>query len=52
MNFEPMCYYTEDYERLFSYYEYDGCIWYSYDDVMDKLGINNNQKSRLWNKYI
>lgn len=52
MNFEPKSYYNNNYEEVFKYYEYNGYIWYSFDTVTDVLGFSDNQKNRLWNKFI
>lgn len=50
--FEPLSYYSKDYEELFQYYECDGCIWYSYDYLMDKFGYSDRQKDNCWKQFI
>lgn len=50
--FEPLSYYSKDYEELFQYYECDGCMWYSYDYLMDKFGYSNIQKGNCWKNFI
>ena len=50
--FEPLSYFSENYEELFQYYECDGCIWYSYDHLMDKLGYSDRQKDNCWKQFI
>ena len=50
--FEPLSYFSENYEELFQYYECDGCVWYSYNHLMDKLGYNEYNKSNIWKNFI